>query len=133
MKILIAEDQLISRFVMQKMLIKYGECDTTVNGKEALDAFLIAFEEGKPYELIFLDIMMPEMDGREALKMIRNKEKEFGVQAKNESKIIMVTALDTPKEVVNAYFHGGCTDYLVKPIDQKKIESVIKERCFLSQ
>ena len=112
MKILIAEDQLISRFVMQKMLIKYGECDTTVNGKEALDAFLIAFEEGKPYELIFLDIMMPEMDGREALKMIRNKEKEFGVQAKNES---------------------GCTDYLVKPIDQKKIESVIKERCFLSQ
>jgi two-component system chemotaxis response regulator CheY len=71
--------------------------------------------------------MMPEMDGREALKLIRQKEKESGIQPNNEVKIIMITALDTPKEVINAYYHGGCTNYLVKPVDKKKIESVIKE------
>jgi two-component system chemotaxis response regulator CheY len=127
MKILIVEDHFINRYVLQKMLLKYGDCDITVNGKEAVDAYSIALEEGAPYDLIFMDIMMPEMDGREALKLIREKEKESGIKADNESKIIMVTALDTPKEVINAYYHGGCTNYMVKPIDQKKLDAVIKE------
>lgn len=130
LKILIVEDQMVSRFVLQKMLKDYGECDTAINGKEAILAFTMALEEAKPYQLIFLDIMMPEMDGREALKLMREKEKEFGVHAKNEAKIIMVTALDTPAEVVNAYYHGGCTNYLVKPIDKKKLETAIKELDF---
>jgi two-component system chemotaxis response regulator CheY len=127
MKILIVEDNFTNRYVLQKMLVKYGECDVAVNGKEAIDAFSIALGEDKPYDVIFLDIMMPEMDGREALKLIRQKENEDGIQPKNEVKIIMITALDTPKEVINAYYHGGCTNYLVKPVDKKKIESVIKE------
>ena len=132
MKILIVEDNLINRFVLHKMLLNYGECDIAVNGKEAVDAYVIAFEEGEPYDIIFLDIMMPEMDGKEALKLIRKKEKESLVPAKEETKIIMVTALDTPKEVVDAYYHGGCTSYLVKPIDKKKIDSVIKELLFIN-
>ena len=127
MKILIVEDHFINRFVLQKMLLKYGECDVTVNGKEAVDAFTIALEEGAPYDVIFLDIMMPVMDGREALEIIRKKEKESGITPANETKIIMVTALDTPKEVINAYYHGGCTNYLVKPIEQNKLEAAIKE------
>jgi two-component system chemotaxis response regulator CheY len=127
MKILIVEDNFTNRYVFQKMLINYGECDIAINGKEAIDAFTMALEEDKPYDIIFLDIMMPVMDGREALKLIRQKENESGIQAKNETKIIMITALDTPKEVINAYYHGGCTNYLVKPVDKKKIESVIKE------
>lgn len=124
---LIVEDNFTNRYVLQKMLVKYGECDVAVNGREAVDAFTMALEENKPYDIIFLDIMMPEMDGREALKLIRQKEKESGIQPNNEVKIIMITALDTPKEVINAYYHGGCTNYLVKPVDKKKIESVIKE------
>jgi two-component system chemotaxis response regulator CheY len=127
MKMLIVEDNFTNRYVLQKMLVKYGECDVAVNGREAVDAFTMALEENKPYDIIFLDIMMPEMDGREALKLIRQKEKESGIQPNNEVKIIMITALDTPKEVINAYYHGGCTNYLVKPVDKKKIESVIKE------
>jgi len=133
MKILIVEDQMVSRFVLQKMLKDYGECDTAVNGKEAVAAFTMASEEGKPYDIIFLDIMMPEMDGREALKLIRKMEKESGVKASNEVKIIMVTALDTPEEVVDAYYHGGCTNYLVKPIYKNKLEALIKELNFANE
>jgi len=109
MKILIVEDNFINRFVMQKMLLKYGECDSVVNGKEAVDAYTIAFEESKPYDYIFLDIMMPEMDGREALKIIRAKEKESGVPPKDETKIIIVDfhAETTAEKIAFAWYADG--------------------------
>ena len=127
MKSLVVEDDFVSRLVMQKMLSPYGQCDAAVNGKEAIQAFTLAFNEGVPYELICLDIMMPEMDGKEALKIIRNIESEQMVAPQNEVKVIMVTALDTPKEVIDAFYHGGCTSYLVKPIDKIKIIRSVKE------
>ncbi|MBU0475863.1 MAG: response regulator [Bacteroidetes bacterium] len=133
MKILIVEDHLVNRFVIEKMLKDYGECDSVVNGKEAVLAFSMAFEEGKPYDIIFLDIMMPEMDGREALKIIRNIEKEENVHASKEVKIVMVTALDTPEEVIDAYYHGGCTNYLVKPINRKKLDAMMKDLNFVKK
>lgn len=47
---------------MLKILSKYGECDT-VDGLEAVDAFMLAQKENKPYDLVCLDIMMPKLDG----------------------------------------------------------------------
>lgn len=130
MKALIVEDDFISRTILKKILLPYGVCDTVVNGKEAVEAFSIACAEGNPYDLICLDIMMPEMDGREALKIIRNKEKNSNVPPKDEVKIIMITALDTPKEVIDAYYTGGCTAYIVKPIQKAKIIEHIKDLGF---
>lgn len=130
MKILIVEDDFVSRFVLQKMLKDYGECESVVNGKEAVEAFTMALTEHKPYDVVFLDIMMPKMDGRTALKTMRKKEKAHAITAQNEAKIIMLTALDTPEEVIDAYYHGGCTNYIVKPIEKKKLDSVLKELNF---
>lgn len=127
MKTLIAEDDFISRLVLQKMLLPFGHCDVVVNGKEAVEAFKIAVAEKSPYDLICLDIMMPEMDGNEALKLIREKEKEAGISPRDEVKILMITALDTPKDVVEAYYKGGCTSYLVKPINKIKISNALKD------
>ncbi len=125
MRSLVVEDDFISRLILQKMLSPFGSCDVAVNGKEAVQAFSIAMADNKPYDLICLDIMMPEMDGREALKIIRQKELEMNVQPQNEAKIIMITALDTAKEVIDAYYKGGCTSYLVKPISKVKIVQAI--------
>ncbi len=127
MKSLVVEDDFVSRLVLQKMLASLGQCDTAVNGNEAVQAFTIAFEEKEPYDLVCLDIMMPEMDGKEALKIIRQKEKDYGVIPTDEAKIVMITALDTPKEVIDAYYRGGCTSYLVKPIEKNKIIGVVKD------
>lgn len=127
MKFLIVEDDFASRFILQKMLSPYGECDVAVNGIEAIDAYNLAIKEEQPYDLICLDIMMPKMDGQEALKLIRKRETELGIEPKDEVKIIMVTALDTPKDVVEAFYQGGCTSYLVKPIEKKKILSILKD------
>lgn len=127
MKTLVVEDDFISRLVLQKMLAPFGTCDTAVNGKEAVQAFNLAASENNPYDLICLDIMMPEMDGKEALRIIRQIEKDNNILPAEETKIIMITALDTPKEVIDAYYNGGCTSYLVKPIEKSKILAMIKE------
>lgn len=127
MKSLVVEDDFVSRLVLQKMLAPYGQCDAAVNGVEAVKAFTFAITEGEPYDLICLDIMMPEMDGKEALKIIREKEKEFNIHPSIETKIVMITALDTPKEVLEAYYKGGCTSYLIKPIEKSKIKNALKD------
>ncbi len=74
MRILIAEDDFIGRKVLQTYLQQHGTCDIAINGMEAVDLFLRAKKEGKPYDLICLDIMMPIMDGIAVLKTIRNIE-----------------------------------------------------------
>lgn len=127
MRFLVVEDDFTSRLVLKKLLQPYGECDTAVNGLEAVQAFNISLSEQSPYDAIFLDIMMPEMDGKEALKAIREKEKELGVLPKDETKIIMVTALDTAQDVIESYYKGGCTSYLVKPIEKRKIIKALKD------
>ena len=74
MKILIAEDEFVSRTKLEKILSSYGECHVTVDGSEALLAFKAALETNEPYDLICLDILMPKMDGHEALQEIRKME-----------------------------------------------------------
>ena len=67
MRFLIVEDDFGSRRLMQMLLQPYGQCDVVVDGREAIDAFLLAWEDNQPYDAIFLDIMMPVVDGHEAL------------------------------------------------------------------
>ncbi len=121
MRALIVEDDFASRRLLQKFLDPYGSSDVAINGREAVDAFLLAHKENTPYDLICLDIMMPEMDGQQVLKAIRHLEEEKGISHRHEVNIIMTTALNAPRDVVEAYYLGGCTSYLVKPIDKRKL------------
>lgn len=125
MKILLAEDDFVTRKFMTGFLSKYGECDVTVDGMEAVDAFMMALEEDKPYDLICLDVMMPVMDGYQALKSIRKIEKEHGISEDDMAKIIMTTALNEEKNVKKA-FELGCTVYCAKPIDMAKLKSTLE-------
>ena len=126
MKILIAEDDFASRSFMLRMLEQYGKCDITVDGVEAVEAVLIAIEDGEPYDLICLDIMMPEMDGYEALKQIRKLEEDAKIPEKNRSKVIMSTALTDGRNVQKA-FQLGCIAYAGKPIDPQKFQNELKK------
>lgn len=126
MKILLAEDEFLTRKFMKEFLGKYGECDVTVDGEEAVDAFLMAMEEGEPYDLVCLDVMMPVMDGYQALAGIRNIEKERNVPDKDKVKIIMATALNDEKNVKMA-FDLGCTVYSGKPIDKDRFEQALEK------
>lgn len=131
MRILIVEDEFVSRRVLKEFLSPYGECDMVVDGEEAIEAFRLAWEEGDPYELICLDIMMPNIDGQEALMKIREIEKELGVKGQDEVKVIMVTALDDPKTVVEAFYKGGATSYIVKPVEREKLLKEVRSLCLI--
>ncbi len=131
MKILIAEDDFASRKFMLKFLSKYGECDVTVDGMEAVDAFLMAMDADMPYDLVCLDIMMPTLDGYQALKAIRDIEESRNIPEEEQSKIIMTTALNEGANV-NKAFELGCVAYAGKPIDQAKFENVLKKLGLIS-
>ncbi len=124
MRILIAEDDFASRKFMLRFLSKYGECDVTVDGEEVVEAFTMALEANEGYDLVCLDIMMPVLDGYQALKKIRDIEKEKGIPEEKAAKIIMTTALNEGKNVTKA-FELGCTAYAGKPIDQQKFEKIL--------
>lgn len=80
MRILIAEDDFACRKFLYKFLSLYGDCDITIDGIEAIDAYMIALDEEKPYDLICLDIMMPKMDGKKVLKAIRDIERQREIE-----------------------------------------------------
>src|SRR5450432_3539628 len=125
MKTLIVEDDFTSRLVLQTFLSRYGECHIAVNGREAVDAFRSALERGERYDLICMDIMMPEMDGREAVRQVRAMEEARGIVLTSGAKIIMTTTVDDIKEVFRC-FQELCDAYLLKPIDLAKLLSQMK-------
>lgn len=126
MRFLIVEDDFTSRKFLQSILAPYGDCDIAVNGLEAVEAIEASLDGNNLYDLVCLDIMMPEMDGQEALKRIRALEKGRGVRAAEEVKVVMTTALDDPKNVVEAYYKGGATSYVPKPIDKQLFLQLLK-------
>ncbi|MFO7765053.1 MAG: response regulator [Pelovirga sp.] len=115
MRTLIVEDDFTCRLLLLEILKTYGSVHIAANGKEAVEMTRIALDAGEPYDLICLDIMMPEMDGQEALKKIREEEESRGIRSTNGAKIVMMTALDDVNNVVDA-FSKLCDGYLVKPI-----------------
>lgn len=126
MKILIAEDDMASRKFLNKFLTKFGECDLVVDGMEAIDAFLMAIKDEKPYDLICLDIMMPKVDGVKVLRAIRELETQKGILPDSRVKVIVTTALAEAK-FVHAAFEYDYVAYASKPINTKNIENLIKK------
>ncbi|NLT51746.1 MAG: response regulator [Ignavibacteria bacterium] len=127
MKTLIVDDEYSIRQVLKYMLSKTGKTDQAVNGEEAIRLFLQAWIEKEPYDLICMDIMMPLMDGKESVKAIREQEKLMGLKSSEEVKIMMITALGDPKNVVESYYKSGADAYVVKPFDKQKFWETIEK------
>lgn len=121
MRFLIVEDDLNSRLLLEVYLSPYGAISTASNGKEAIDAYVEALDKGHPFHLICMDIMMPEMNGHEALAEIRRIERERDMDMSSRAKVIMTTALKDNMNAQKAYYEEGCQAYLVKPIKKKAV------------
>lgn len=121
LRLLIAEDDPTSRILACELLKPYGECHVACNGREAIALAQLALDDGRPYDAICLDIMMPEVDGLEVLRTLRSLEAARGTALKQRAKVVMMTALSSYD-----YFHQAFVDesdsYLVKPITKAAIE-----------
>lgn len=115
MKTLIVEDDLTSRIILKEVLKGFGPVVVVSNGKEAFDTYQAAWEAGEPFDLVTLDIMMPEVDGHVTLRKIREADEARGLTTETRVKVVMTTALDDPKNISTA-FSGACDAYFVKPI-----------------
>lgn len=120
MRILIVEDDFASRKLIHKYMAPYGDCDIVVDGEEALEAFNIAWGDGRPYDLICLDIMLPKLDGQSVLKKIREIESDKGIFGLKGVKILMTTALNDARNIIEA-FRSQCEAYIPKPIDKNRL------------
>lgn len=127
MRILIVEDEFTSRKLLTALLNDFGECDTAADGVECVERFKESLDKSAPYDLVCMDIMMPNKDGHQALKEIRAIERDHGIQPVDETKVIMVTALNDPKTVVKAYYKGGAAAYLPKPIEVESLHAILRE------
>ncbi|WP_319522813.1 response regulator [uncultured Desulfosarcina sp.] len=120
MKIMIVDDERVSRIKMQQILKGYGECHAVENGLTAIKSFTEALLDEKPFDLITLDISMPDLGGPEVLESIRKLESKNGITVENRSKILMVTAHSDYPTVV-ASIEAGCNDYIKKPFSEERV------------
>jgi two-component system, chemotaxis family, chemotaxis protein CheY len=131
MRFLIVEDDFTSRQLMQIYLAEFGQAFVAVNGREAVMAFETALSNGHPYDLICLDIMMPEMDGQRALEAIRDIEHQYGIGGLSAVKVIMTTAKDGSKDIFTA-FRAGCEAYIIKPVRKNALLEEMRKLGLLS-
>ncbi len=117
MKILVVDDEMVSREKMKMIMNHFGECEAVENGAEAVEKFVGAWNGWSPYDLIALDVQMPEMNGVEVLNRIRALEREKSVPESKRVKVVMVTAR-SDKDTIMTSIQAGCNDYVVKPFDK---------------
>jgi len=129
MKILIVDDDSTNRKLLISMLEDNGECDEAENGQEAVNLFKKRLDNKEHYDIVFLDIKMPVMDGHETLLEIRKLEEHHQILLGQGSKIVMVSALSDQQNIISA-FREGCEYYLVKPFQQNKLFQLMNEMGF---
>lgn len=126
MRALIVDDQYVQRRVLQAMLATYGESEGVGSGEDALIAHAFALDEGRPFDLVLLDVEMPGIDGHETLRRIRAEEERRGLSGPAACRVFMATAQDDPKSVFAA-FRDQCEAYLLKPVTAAKLQAAMRD------
>lgn len=126
MKSLVVEDVCMMRKLLEKLLSPFGKCDSVENGREALIKFNHAWLNDEKYDVIFLDLMIPEITGDEVLKEIRVLENNLQSNKKNNVKIIICSALSDYENVMNV-LNEECDAYISKPFDRNTIYETLEK------
>lgn len=127
MKTLIVEDTLINQEFLKMIVEQWGESVVADSGEQALEKFSHAARSGSPFEVVFMDIMLPGMDGLQALEKIRAVESESGIDEEGQAKVIVMTALDDDTNAMRAFMHGKAVSYMTKPVRQDAVQAELEK------
>jgi two-component system chemotaxis response regulator CheY len=133
LKCLVVDDDELGRGLIDHYLKDVADCEMAENGMLAVEMFRKAFATGKKYDLIILDLLMPEMDGHTAAKEIRQIEKAGGLSIDEGIHIIVITSLHTPHDVIQAYLSTNSAAHLVKPVRPEKLLKILNKLELLNQ
>ena len=124
MKILIVDDDKLSRLTLEATLSKCGRCACADNGRDGVELFTQALDNGDPYGLIFMDIQMADTDGVQATRAIRSGP--FAGTAKAAIPIIAMTAYAMTGDR-DKFLAAGMNDYLAKPVDMAMLTQIVEK------
>ena len=122
MRSLIADDESTSLKKMELIMKSYGPCDLVGDGQAAVDAFVQAWADWSPFDLILIDQIMPNLNGDAAVLKIRELEKAKNVPEDKKVKVVIVTG-NSDKDTVVTCIQAGCNGFMVKPFDRQMVES----------
>ena len=120
MKVLVVDDELVSRKKMEKIMQLYGPCLAVDCGSAAIKAYTEALLANEQFGLITLDVSMPDMPGTQVLTTIRAVERSNGIAKESRAKVLMVTS-HADQETVMASIEAGCDDYIRKPFTMERV------------
>ncbi|MEI8011536.1 MAG: response regulator [Candidatus Omnitrophota bacterium] len=126
MRILVVDDDYVSRVKLMAILNPYGQCDSAPDGDIALKLCEAAHKELVPYDLITMDIEMPGMNGQAVVDQVRKIEEALKIDGSQAVKILMVTVKAALKDVSTAYYRG-CNGYLKKPTTPEDIKHALED------
>jgi CheY-like chemotaxis protein len=122
LSVLVAEDNEINALLMRSLLTRLGHhAVIATNGEAALESWFAAKSAGTPYDLVLMDIQMPELDGIETAKRIRASE---AGEPGRRTPILALTA-NTLVEDRYACFEAGMDGFLIKPLDREKLAEAL--------
>ena len=121
MRILIIEDDPVSALYMKETLSEFGSIEVARDGRHGLDAFQKALSRQEPFDVLFVDLMMPRMDGHQTLENIRAVEDSLGLAPGQRIKAIVVTASEDKRHITRAFFRGEAVAYLNKPVTRERV------------
>jgi len=127
MKVLIIDNDLESRRTLQRLLLNIcTECVRAGRAEKGLEVFEMAIEDEKPFDLITLDMELPDINGIELLDNLRFLEDENEIPEDKKSKILMVATQGNQK-IIDQAFAAGCNEYLIKPIKKQKLHGLLQK------
>lgn len=121
MKCLLVDDDPRMVDLLAKYVGDRADCQYARGGAEAVEIFRRAVQAKAPFDVVFMDILMPEVDGHEAVKSMRALEAEAGLAGPGEFRLVMTTSAADVKNVTKAFFRGYASGYLVKPFTRDKV------------
>ena len=126
LKTLIIDDHSASIALLVSLLVDHCTCLSATTGQEGIELFAEAHKSGEPFDVVLLDILMPDLDGIETLKRIRKIEladREVQLFGKREglTRIIMQTSSDNPQDFMDSYLKGRCNGFIQKLYSKEEI------------
>ena len=133
LKTLIIDDHPTSITLLTNMLVDHCDCIVATSGEEGIALFVQAHSDGAPFEVVLLDIFMPDLDGIETLKRIRkielsNQEVQLFGKRNRLARIIMQTSSENPKDFMASYLEGRCNGFIQKPYSKDEIIGKVLDR-----